>query len=163
MWGTQKGYERMFRSPLRPFNDDFRSLASRFLLPTPVYLVKRVGIRREVGDEGVPGLVVGSDLQVLLLANLHQPPDRTISLPVTPGSGIRDGEKNPDQGWISRIIFSGTWTTFFGLKILKFFAADPDPRSFRPWIRDPGSGMEKFGSGNRNISSTYTIPCQMSI
>jgi hypothetical protein len=54
------------------------------------YLVKRVGIWREVGDEGVPGLVVGSDLQVLLLANLHQPPDRylyqfttyTLSLPV---------------------------------------------------------------------------------
>jgi hypothetical protein len=84
---------------LKPFNGDLSSLASRFLhakaTPTPGYLVKRVGIWREVGDEGVTRLVVGSDLQVLLLANLHQPPDRTISLPVTPGSGIRI----QDPGW----------------------------------------------------------------
>jgi hypothetical protein len=32
---------------------------------------------------------------------------------------------------------------FFGLKEHKFF----DPGSFKPWILDPGSGMEKFGSG----------------
>ena len=65
-------------SPLKPFNDDFRSLAPRFLhakaTPIPGYLVKRIGIWRKVGDEGVTRLVVGSDLQVLLLAYLHQPP-----------------------------------------------------------------------------------------
>jgi hypothetical protein len=26
----------------------------------------------------------------------------------------------------------------FGLKIIKFFDADPDPESFLPWIQDPG-------------------------
>jgi hypothetical protein len=48
--------------------------------------------------------------------------------------------------------------TLFGLKILKFFYADPDPgskffyvdldlESFRPWIRDP------FGSGDKHSGS----------
>jgi hypothetical protein len=36
---------------------------------------------------------------------------------------------------------------FFGLKILKFFDADPDPGSGIFLILDPGPGMEKFGSG----------------
>jgi hypothetical protein len=69
------------------------SMQKQPLLLASGYLVKRIGIWREVGDEGVTRLVVGSDLQVLLLANLHQPPDRTISLPTQccgSGSGIRD-------------------------------------------------------------------------
>jgi hypothetical protein len=34
---------------------------------------------------------------------------------------------------------------FFGLKILRFCDADPDPGL----TRDPGSGIDKFGSGKR--------------
>jgi hypothetical protein len=36
---------------------------------------------------------------------------------------------------------------FFGIKILKFFDGDPDPGSEIFLTLDPGSGMEKFGSG----------------
>jgi hypothetical protein len=35
---------------------------------------------------------------------------------------------------------------FFGLKILKFFEADPEPEPFWPWRVE----MEKFGSGIRD-------------
>jgi hypothetical protein len=48
-------------------------------------------------------------------------------------SGIRDEHPDLDHN-------SESLETLFGLKILKFFYADPE--SF-----DPGSGMEKFGSG----------------
>jgi hypothetical protein len=41
--------------------------------------------------------------------------------------------------------FSESLETVFRVKILKFFDADPDP-GIRNLI-DPGSGMEKFGSG----------------
>ena len=37
--------------------------------------------------------------------------------------------------------------TIFGLKILKFFYVDPDPGSGIFLTLDPGSGIEKFGSG----------------
>jgi hypothetical protein len=36
--------------------------------------------------------------------------------------------------------------TIFGLKIPKFFDADPDPGFGMRNLFDPGSGMEKFGS-----------------
>ncbi len=32
-----------------------------------------------------------------------------------------------------------------------------DPKSFWPWIRDSGSGMEKFGSGVRGPGKTAQI------
>ncbi len=49
--------------------------------------------------------------------------------------------QDPDPGWTSRIIFTRAWKQFFELKILKFFAADPE--SFRSGIEnsDPGSGL----------------------
>jgi hypothetical protein len=37
--------------------------------------------------------------------------------------------------------------TICGLKILKFFDAYLDPRSFGPWIRDPGWKNTDPGSG----------------
>jgi hypothetical protein len=48
------------------------------------------------------------------------------------GSGIRirDGKKSGSG------IKSGSGMNNFWVKILKFFDADPDPESFRPWIRD---------------------------
>jgi hypothetical protein len=41
---------------------------------------------------------------------------------------------------------------FFGLKMHKFFDADPDPGSFKP-----GYGMEKFGSGINIRNTAYKI------
>ncbi len=38
-------------------------------------------------------------------------------------------KQDPDPGWKSRIIFPRAWKQFFGLKILEFFDADPDPGS----------------------------------
>ncbi len=55
--------------------------------------------------------------------------------------------KNQDPGWTFRIIFARAWKQFLGLKILKFFNADPDPWSRISLILYPGSGMEKFESG----------------
>ncbi len=57
---------------------------------------------------------------------------------MTPGSGIRirDG-KNPETGSgmnIPDLIFENFAKVFVGLKILKFF--DADPGSCQPWIRD---------------------------
>jgi hypothetical protein len=54
---------------------------------------------------------------------------------MTPGSAINQksgsgyGMNNPDN-------ISESLETIFGLKILKFFDADPDPGSFWLWIRD---------------------------
>ena len=42
---------------------------------------------------------------------------------------------------------------FFCLKILKFFDAVPDPASRSRNLFDPGSGIEKFGSGIRDKHS----------
>jgi hypothetical protein len=56
-----------------------------------------------------------------------------IQIQHPPGSGM----KIPD------LIFENfEWYQLFGLKILKFFEADPDPGSCQP-----GSGMEEVGSG----------------
>jgi hypothetical protein len=52
-------------------------------------------------------------------------PDPGSGAFLTPGSG--SGMKILDH-------FPRAYTQFFGLKILKFF--DADPGSFRPWIRD---------------------------
>ena len=59
-----------------------------------------------------------------LLPSVADPDPRAVAF-LTPGSGSGI-EKNPNPGWTSRIVF----------KIFKFFDADPDPISFRPWIRD---------------------------
>ncbi len=51
---------------------------------------------------------------------------------------IREPERvknrDPDPGWTSQIINSESFKTIFGLKILKYF--DADPESFQPGIRD---------------------------
>jgi hypothetical protein len=60
-----------------------------------------------------------------------------------PGSGI--GDKHP--GSYFRDLSTGI--NFFGLKILKFFDADPDQRSRILSTLDPGFGMEKIRSGIR--------------
>jgi hypothetical protein len=44
-------------------------------------------------------------------------------------------------------IFPRAYKQLFGFKILKFFDADPDPGSGIVFTLDPGSRMEKFGSG----------------
>jgi hypothetical protein len=44
----------------------------------------------------------------------------------------------------------GVLRTFLGLKILKFFDADPDPGCGIFLALDPGSKMEKFGSEIRD-------------
>ncbi len=36
--------------------------------------------------------------------------------------------------------------TIFWVKILKLFDVDPDPESFRPWIRNPGRKNSDPGS-----------------
>ncbi len=51
------------------------------------------------------------------------------------------------SGMKSRNIFPRAWEQFFGLKILKFFDAGPDPGSGIFLTLDPRSGMEKLGSG----------------
>jgi hypothetical protein len=43
--------------------------------------------------------------------------------------------------------------TFFGFKILKFFDSDPDQGIQK--LFEPGSGMEKFGSGM--FFGTHTV------
>jgi hypothetical protein len=58
-------------------------------------------------------------------------------LPLDPGSGsdIRDGEKSGSvSGMNIPNNFSESLQTVLGLKILKFF--DANPESFWPWIRD---------------------------
>ncbi len=51
-------------------------------------------------------------------------------------------EKNPDPDPGSEMKIpdhlSKSLERVFWVKIHKFFDADPDPGSFRPWIRDPG-------------------------
>jgi hypothetical protein len=46
--------------------------------------------------------------------------------------------------------FSESLETVLELKILKFFDADSDPGSRNCLTLNPGSGMEKFGSGIRD-------------
>jgi hypothetical protein len=58
--------------------------------------------------------------------------------------------------------YSGPWGKMISeknqmLKILKFFDADPDLGSCQPWIRDPGSGMEKIGSGILDVGKTSRV------
>jgi hypothetical protein len=74
----------------------------------------------------------------------------------TPGSGIRDGEKNQDPGPGINIPdnFSESLETVFRVKILKVFNDDPDPGSGIFFTLDPGSRMEKFGS-RINIDSQH--------
>jgi hypothetical protein len=52
--------------------------------------------------------------------------------------------------------------TIFGVKILKFVVADPDPGSSIFLTLDAGSGMEKFRSGIRirNTRIKYAVICQ---
>jgi hypothetical protein len=55
------------------------------------------------------------------------------------GSGMNISDRNSEG---LKIIF--------GLRILKFFDADPNPGSGISLTLDSGSEMEKFGSGIRN-------------
>ncbi len=59
--------------------------------------------------------------------------------PLNPGCGLgknQDPDSASDSGMNKGIIFLKARNKFFGLKILKFFDADPDSGSFWPWIRD---------------------------
>ncbi len=54
---------------------------------------------------------------------------------------------------------SDGFETIFGIKILKFFDADPDPGSGIFLTLDPGSGMEKFQIRNKHPgSATLVLP-----
>jgi hypothetical protein len=64
-----------------------------------------------------------------------------------PRSGM---ERNPDPR--SGMNIQDHFSDSFGLRILKFFYADPDQGS---GIFDPGSGMEKFRSGIRHKHPGY--------
>ncbi len=61
---------------------------------------------------------------------------------LTPGSGIRDGKKSRFGIWdeISELMFENL-VAIFGLTILKFFDADPDPGSGIFSTLDSGSGI----------------------
>jgi hypothetical protein len=52
---------------------------------------------------------------------------------------------DPDPGLTSQIIFPRAWKQFFGLNILKFFAADPGSKIFL--TLDPGWKNSDLGSG----------------
>ncbi len=56
--------------------------------------------------------------------------------------------QEPDPGSRMNIPnhISESLENIFGFKILTFFDADPDPSEIKN-LFDPGSGMEKFGSG----------------
>jgi hypothetical protein len=58
-------------------------------------------------------------------------------------------EKNPGPGSGINVSdpISKSLVNFWGLKILKFFVANPDPEFGDFLTLDPESGMEKFGSG----------------
>ncbi len=73
---------------------------------------------------------------------------------LTPGSGMG---KNPDPGWTSQIILPGNLKQFLWPKIPKFFDADMDPGSGIFLTLDPGSGMEKFGSGIKHPGSVILV------
>jgi hypothetical protein len=77
-------------------------------------------------------------------------PDPGSGAFLTPGSGSGSGmEKNPEPGSGIRDEHPGSCKyQFFRLKVLKFFDADPDPGILS--TLDPGSGMEKIGSGIRD-------------
>jgi hypothetical protein len=62
----------------------------------------------------------------------------------------KKSRSDPNPGSTSRIIFSRAEKQFFGLKILNFFDADPDPGSGIFLTQDAGSGIEKFSSGIRD-------------
>ncbi len=67
---------------------------------------------------------------------------------MTTGSGIwiRDEKKSlSGSGMNIPDYFSESLETVCGLKILKFFDADPDPGSGILLTFDPGSGLEKVG------------------
>jgi hypothetical protein len=68
-------------------------------------------------------------------------------VPFDPGSGIRDRKIQDEH---PRSYFRELRNNFFGLKICKFFDEEPDSGSGIFFTLDPGSGMEKFGSGIRD-------------
>jgi hypothetical protein len=79
---------------------------------------------------------------------------------LTPGSDIRDGKiQDPGTGINILVHISKSLVTISGFK---FFVADPDPGSGIRCllILDPGSVMEKFGSG---ISNRNPQHCQQAI
>jgi hypothetical protein len=65
--------------------------------------------------------------------------------------GIRDGKKTQSQHWGSRMNITDlsleNLISVFGLKILKFFDADPDLGSCQPWIQDGTNRIRDSGSG----------------
>jgi hypothetical protein len=74
---------------------------------------------------------------------------------LTPRSGSGIGIQDEHPGSHFRQL-----KPFFGLKILKFLDADADPASGN--LFDPGSEMEKFGSGTRDtypVSATLFTTC----
>jgi hypothetical protein len=62
-----------------------------------------------------------------------------------------------------RNIFLRAWEQFFGLKMLKFFDAGPDPGSRIFLTLDPGSGMKKLGSGiqDKHPRSATLVSCML--
>jgi hypothetical protein len=72
---------------------------------------------------------------------------------LTPGHGIQNGKKFRirDPRRTSQLIF------LLGLKILKFFYADPDPGSGTRNLCDPRSGMEKLTSRIRNTDNQCPV------
>ena len=73
-------------------------------------------------------------------------PDPRFGAFFIPGSGMGkksgsgSGMNNPDH-------ISESLETIFGVILIKFFDADPDPGSRIFLTLDPGSGTKKFGSG----------------
>jgi hypothetical protein len=89
---------------------------------------------------------------VFLLVTSVEDPNPGSGAFLTFGSGIRNG-KNPDSGMNISDHISESLETIFWVKI---FYVDPEPES----------GMEKFGSGNRNKhlrSATLPVMHKISI
>jgi hypothetical protein len=70
---------------------------------------------------------------------------------LTPGFGMgKNSDPDPGPGMNIPDQFSESLETVFRAKLLKVFDADSDPASVILLTLDPGSRMEKFGSGIRD-------------
>ncbi len=93
----------------------------------------------------------------ILGSKRHRIPDPQHCL--KPGSGMEKIQiQDRDPGWISMTLFLRTYKQVLGLRILKFFDEDSDPRSFQTWIReksDPGSWIQDKQPGSATLGGPY--------
>jgi hypothetical protein len=89
---------------------------------------------------------------------------------LTSGSGVQDGKIRILDRRMRKKHPGSYFQDYLDKKMLKFFIADPDPGLWIRCLFDPGSGMEKFGSGINipdphtaqkplSLTLTYTLQC----